>query len=200
MYYCRDLFYYIKDKQQDKQQDKTFYDYQVNEHDFPYKGFPNFIKAKKSSKILILYLIYTDFIKQNDTILTHNFQLLNYDFYEFNDNNIIRFNNKFIEKYLDYINKANLDKYIATITAHLKKQIYMYMDIIIQIRKYNNTLGVVRGGKNKKINIMNNKTKKIIQRVVYIDNNKNKYIRLNNKEDLLSNFKYNKKEKYYYKK
>jgi hypothetical protein len=192
MYYCRDLFYYIKEKKPDE----TFFDYQLNEKEFPYREFPEFIKAKQSSNILILYLIYTDFIKQNDTISS----ALSVIFERVNDTNIIGFNNDFIENYLDYINKANLDKYIATITAPLKKQIYMYMDIIIQIRNYNNNLGVVRGGKNKKINIMNNKTKKIIQRVVYIDNNKNKYIRLNNKEDLLSNFKYNKKEKYYYKK
>jgi hypothetical protein len=202
VYYCRDLYNYIEERIPNK----TIFEYQLNK--LPqYKELPDFIKAKNSSKILILYLIYTDFIKQTDTILpalsSTLSEILKYDFYEFNNNNIIRFNNKFVEKYLDHINKANLDKYIATINGPLRKKIYKYMDIIIEIRKHNNTLKptrVVRGGKNKKINIMNNKTKKIIQRVIYIDNNKNKYIRLNNKEDLLSNFKYNKKEKYYYKK
>jgi hypothetical protein len=64
---------------------------------------------------------------------------------------------------------------------------------------------VVKGGGNnkyksmhKKINIMNNK--KIIERTIYIDNNKNKFIKINKQYENLSNFKYNKKNKFYYKK
>lgn len=63
---------------------------------------------------------------------------------------------------------------------------------------------VTEGGKNiiyksthKKVNIMN-KNKTIIERIVYIDNNKNKYIKFNKKYESLSNFKYNRKNKYYY--
>ena len=61
---------------------------------------------------------------------------------------------------------------------------------------------VIRGGKNttyksthKKVNIKN---KTIIERIVYIDKNKNKYIKFNKKYELLSTFKYNRKNKYYY--
>ena len=61
-----------------------------------------------------------------------------------------------------------------------------------------------QGGKNttyksthKKVNIMN-KNKTIIERIVYIDNNKNKYIKFNKKYESLSTFKYNRKNKYYY--
>ena len=60
------------------------------------------------------------------------------------------------------------------------------------------------GGKNttyksthKKVNIMN-KNKTIIERIVYIDNNKNKFIKFNKKYESLSTFKYNRKNKYYY--
>ena len=52
---------------------------------------------------------------------------------------------------------------------------------------------------HKKVNIMN-KNKNIIERTIHIDNNdnKNKYIKFNKKYEPLSNFKYNKKNKYYY--
>ena len=63
----------------------------------------------------------------------------------------------------------------------------------------------VKGGGNnkyksmhKKINIMNDK--KIIERTIYIDNNKNKFIKINKQYENLINFKYNKKNKFYYKK
>ena len=62
---------------------------------------------------------------------------------------------------------------------------------------------VKTGGKNKlisthkKVNIMN-KNKTIIERIVYIDNNKNKFIKFNKKYESLSSFKYNRKNKYYY--
>ena len=48
---------------------------------------------------------------------------------------------------------------------------------------------------HKKVNIMN-KNNTIIERIVYIDNNKNKYIKFNKNYELLKSFKYNKK--YYY--
>ena len=50
---------------------------------------------------------------------------------------------------------------------------------------------------NKKVNIMN-KNKNIIERTIYIDNNDNKNIKFNKKYEPLSNFKFNKKNKYYY--
>ena len=53
---------------------------------------------------------------------------------------------------------------------------------------------------HKKINIMN-KNNKIIERTIYINNNNNnnnKFIKLNKKFEQLSNFKFNKKNKYYY--
>ena len=60
------------------------------------------------------------------------------------------------------------------------------------------------GGKNttyksthKKVNIMN-KNKTIIERIVYIDKNKNKFIKFNKKYEPLSTFKYNRKNKYFY--
>jgi hypothetical protein len=60
------------------------------------------------------------------------------------------------------------------------------------------------GGKNntyksthKKVNIMN-KNKTIIERIVYIDKNKNKFIKFNKKYESLSTFKYNRKNKYYF--
>ena len=43
-----------------------------------------------------------------------------------------------------------------------------------------------------------NKNKTIIERIIYIDNNKNKFIKFNKKYEPLSSFKYNKKNKYYY--
>jgi hypothetical protein len=43
---------------------------------------------------------------------------------------------------------------------------------------------------------MNNE--KVIERVIYIDNDKNKFIKLNKNYLQLSTFKYNKKNKYYY--
>jgi hypothetical protein len=52
---------------------------------------------------------------------------------------------------------------------------------------------------HKKVNIMND-NKNIIERTIYIHNNKNKYIKFNKKYEPLSNFKFNKKNKYYYKK
>ena len=54
------------------------------------------------------------------------------------------------------------------------------------------------GGSNKKVNIMN-KNNTIIERIVHIDNNKNKFIKLNKIFQSLKSFKYNKKNKYYYK-
>ena len=68
-------------------------------------------------------------------------------------------------------------------------------------------VGMPGGSKNnyksthKKVNIMND-NKNIIERTIYIHNNdnKNKYIKFNKKYEPLSNFKYNKKNKYYYKK
>ena len=64
---------------------------------------------------------------------------------------------------------------------------------------------VISGGKNntyksihKKVNILNNKTKTIIERTIYIDNNKNKFIRFNKKYEPLSIFKYNRNNKYFY--
>ena len=65
--------------------------------------------------------------------------------------------------------------------------------------------GMTGGSKNnykstyKKVNIMND-NKNIIERTIYINNNKNKYIKFNKKYEPLSNFKFNKKNKYYYKK
>ena len=65
--------------------------------------------------------------------------------------------------------------------------------------------GMTGGSKNnyksihKKVNIMN-KNKTIIERTIYIDNNNNKNIKFNKKYEPLSNFKFNKKNKYYYKK
>lgn len=62
---------------------------------------------------------------------------------------------------------------------------------------------VKTGGKNKlisthkKVNIMN-KNKTIIERIIYIDNNKNKVIKFNKKYESLSTFKYNRKNKYYF--
>jgi hypothetical protein len=61
----------------------------------------------------------------------------------------------------------------------------------------------LRGGNNtyksthKKVNIMN-KNKTIIERIVYIDKNKNKFIKFNKKYESLSTFKYNRKNKYYF--
>ena len=43
-----------------------------------------------------------------------------------------------------------------------------------------------------------NKNKTIIERTIYINKNKNKFIKFNKKYELLSNFKYNKKNKYFY--
>ena len=63
----------------------------------------------------------------------------------------------------------------------------------------------ITGGKNntyksihKKVNILNNKTKTIIERIIYIDKNKNKFIKFNKNYEPLSNFKYNRKNKYFY--
>ena len=50
---------------------------------------------------------------------------------------------------------------------------------------------------HKKVNIMID-NKNIIERTIYINDNKNKYIKFNKKYEPLSNFKYNKKNKYYY--
>jgi len=50
---------------------------------------------------------------------------------------------------------------------------------------------------HKKVNIMN-KNKTIIERIVYIDKNKNKFIKFNKKYESLSTFKYNRKNKYYF--
>ena len=46
--------------------------------------------------------------------------------------------------------------------------------------------------------ILNNKTKTIIERIIYIDKNKNKFIKFNKNYEPLSNFKYNRKNKYFY--
>ena len=43
-----------------------------------------------------------------------------------------------------------------------------------------------------------NKNKTIIERIIYIDNNKNKVIKFNKKYESLSTFKYNRKNKYYF--
>ena len=63
----------------------------------------------------------------------------------------------------------------------------------------------ITGGKNntyksihKKVNILNNKTKTIIERIIYIDKNKNKFIKFNKNYEPLSTFKYNRKNKYFY--
>ena len=50
---------------------------------------------------------------------------------------------------------------------------------------------------HKKVNIMN-KNKTIIERTIYIDINKNKFIKFNKNYEPLSNFKYNRKNKYFY--
>ena len=83
-----------------------------------------------------------------------------------------------------------------------ESQLYFDNDDIICV--YVKVGKVTEGGKNttyksthKKVNIMN-KNKTIIERIVYIDNNKNKFIKFNKKYESLSTFKYNRKNKYYY--
>ena len=51
---------------------------------------------------------------------------------------------------------------------------------------------------HKKVNILNNKNKTIIERIIYIDKNKNKFIKFNKNYEPLSTFKYNRKNKYFY--
>ena len=82
---------------------------------------------------------------------------------------------------------------------------YIFSNKTNLIRVYVKDVKDVKGGGNnkyksmhKKINIMNDK--KIIERTIYIDNNKNKFIKINKQYENLSNFKYNKKNKFYYKK
>ena len=76
-------------------------------------------------------------------------------------------------------------------------------DIICVYVKVDEKKAIMTGGKNKlisthkKVNIMN-KNKTIIERIIYIDNNKNKVIKFNKKYQPLSTFKYNRKNKYYY--
>jgi hypothetical protein len=76
--------------------------------------------------------------------------------------------------------------------------------ICVYVKVPNKKVAATSGGKNntyksthKKVNIMN-KNKTIIERIVYIDNNKNKFIKFNKKYESLSTFKYNRKNKYYY--
>jgi hypothetical protein len=82
---------------------------------------------------------------------------------------------------------------------------YIFSNKTNLIRVYVKDVKDVKGGGNnkyksmhKKINIMNDK--KIIERTIYIDNNKNKFIKINKQYENLINFKYNKKNKFYYKK
>ena len=92
------------------------------------------------------------------------------------------------------IEKYNDDEILMT---------FDFNDIVCVYVKINDEDSTITGGKNnyksthKKINIMN-KNKNIIERTIYIDSNKNKFIKFNKIFEPLSNFKYNKKNKYYY--
>ena len=92
---------------------------------------------------------------------------------------------------------------------------FVYKDVIYHNRIcFDNTDNIIcayikvdpatmKGGNNKyksthkKVNILN-KNNKIIERIIHIDNNKNKFIKLNKIFQSLKSFKYNKKNKYYY--
>ena len=94
-----------------------------------------------------------------------------------------------IEIERDYIDESHI--------AFNKEQNVIY--VYVKVDEVDEGKG---GGKNttyksthKKVNIKN---KTIIERIVYIDKNKNKYIKFNKKYELLSTFKYNRKNKYYY--
>jgi hypothetical protein len=186
-----------------------FYKYKITEYKknyeklkLPYILFDD--KNKNTYNILLLYITYSEFAinatfseDYNKRFLNDLIQYLKGIPIEYQIINMKNFDQFFITYFVPLIKK---DKLVAFIISHeniIIKEINFYLLKLINTFSYTK---IIIGGKNKKINIMNNKTKKIIQRVIYIDNNKNKYIRLNNKEDLLSNFKYNKKEKYYYKK
>ena len=77
---------------------------------------------------------------------------------------------------------------------------YINEILLYNIRfKNSKFFGGKKNSTNKKVNILNDNNK-LIERIVYIDNDKNKFIKLNKKYELLSNFKYNRKNKVYYKK
>ena len=105
---------------------------------------------------------------------------------------------------LTYSELANLnDEYILEKLKQGKSTEQIKNEYAIENNLLDKMYGNKTGGKNKlisthkKVNIMN-KNKTIIERIVYIDNNKNKVIKFNKKYESLSSFKYNRKNKYYY--
>jgi hypothetical protein len=96
------------------------------------------------------------------------------------------------KKLINYINSI-VDIYTTTITNKYKK-IKILTSEINRYERYGGSIGYK--STHKKVNIMNNE--KVIERVIYIDNDKNKFIKLNKNYLQLSTFKYNKKNKYYY--
>jgi hypothetical protein len=185
---------------------KTIIDYQTTYKRKYIKEIHNYNKFYTLLSIT-LYVFYYDleFNKIIDYKKLEGTQIESIDINEIKKINRVDLNSytvTFNRYYLYMIDTTEFNTFIEQMKPPLQKEIYQNLyDIINQMKeiKYPNMVG----GKNKlisthkKVNIMN-KNKTIIERIIYIDNNKNKFIKLNKQYELLSNFKYNRKNKYYY--
>jgi hypothetical protein len=107
--------------------------------------------------------------------------------------------NYILNTYINNIKPTSIEEHIKTIDTKREISILnfnlLYLIINIKVKSINNYNNIVKYGgsigyksTHKKVNIMNNE--KVIERVIYIDNDKNKFIKLNKNYFQLSTFKY----------
>ena len=196
--YCADINKYIKSllmNKDDKTQNFYILDNRIEQGTFIY-DLIDYQKNKyninfSSIQQFILYMVYTEL----NTLNILNIDLTNTQIYNLHNINYII--NNYIAKIdtkilLEHIEKLKPNKIVMSNVMEL------LLTTVNSINGIKKQAGGNKGYKSthKKVNIMNNK--KIIERVIYIDNNKNKFIKLNKNYLQLSTFKYNKKNKYYY--
>jgi hypothetical protein len=171
--------------------------YNISDRDLLNEVLSEYVLLKK----IIVYYFYYSILNIKDINNMNKINLYKITFSDIHDIN------SFIDKLITILTNKNVVYYITIDenTPSIKKILINYINKIVHIyTSINNkktiklpitttTTGGNKGYKSthKKVNIMNNE--KVIERVIYIDNDKNKFIKLNKNYFQLSTFKYNKK-------
>ena len=144
---------------------------------------------------IILVLFYYNLI--NERVICENI-LYNTNIFHYNN-----YNYEFLIGYRTYCSNRNFTSNINSVVqqkqANNIKMLYQQLEYIMGFLQGSKTGGQkIFNSTHKKVNILNNKNKTIIERIIYIDKNKNKFIKFNKNYEPLSTFKYNRKNKYFY--